>query len=103
MTLRTNADWLVELSVVGNTTSPLHGPRAQNITRDGEAVVLPGCGGITLNVRVGDRAVGWAGDHIEPGASLHNFSKDAALETSGNQIQHSRPGYHNDSEDNEGE
>jgi len=82
--MRTNAEWLVKMSVLGRVTSPILGMRPQNITFDGEAVVLPPCGGLTLNVRVGDKAVGWVGDHIEPGASLHNSVKDAANESTGN-------------------
>jgi hypothetical protein len=31
--------------------------------------VLPGIGGITVNVAVGDPAFGWAGDHVEPSVS----------------------------------
>ena len=39
------------------------------IDRDGVPFVLPGTGGIAYNVKVGDPAFGWAGDHIEPGVS----------------------------------
>jgi hypothetical protein len=39
-------------------------------------MVLPGVGGITYNVRVGDLAVGWMADHVEPGVSLENKEKD---------------------------
>jgi hypothetical protein len=35
-------------------------------------MVFPGVGGITYNVRVGDLAVGWMADHVEPGVSLEN-------------------------------
>ena len=37
---------------------------------DGTGAVLPGMYGITYNVRCGDRAFGWAGDHVEPGVSI---------------------------------
>ena len=33
-------------------------------------MVLPGVGGIRYNVRVGDPAVGWMADHVEPGVSI---------------------------------
>jgi len=33
-------------------------------------------GGITYNVRVGDPALGWVGDHVEPGVSLKNRDRD---------------------------
>lgn len=39
------------------------------VGHDGEPFLLPGIGGITLNVQVGDSAFGLAGDHIEPGVS----------------------------------
>ncbi|KPV65041.1 MAG: hypothetical protein AOA65_0544 [Candidatus Bathyarchaeota archaeon BA1] len=38
--------------------------------------MLPGVGGITYNVRVGDLASGWEADHVEPGVSLENKEKD---------------------------
>ena len=37
---------------------------------DGKGAVLPGMYGITYNVKCGDRAFGWAGDHVEPGVSI---------------------------------
>ena len=39
------------------------------VDRDGVPFVLPGVGGISYNVKVGDPAFGWAGDHSEPGVS----------------------------------
>jgi len=39
------------------------------VDHDGKPFILPGIGGITLNVQVGDPAFGWEGDHIEPGVS----------------------------------
>jgi hypothetical protein len=39
-------------------------------------VVLPGVGGITYNMRVGDWAVGWEADHVEPGVSIENKERD---------------------------
>ena len=46
-------------------------------------MVLPATGGISYNVRIGDSAFGWAGDHVEPGVSIRNENKDenAALMT----------------------
>jgi hypothetical protein len=37
---------------------------------------LPGVGGITYNVRVGDLACGWEADHVEPGVSVENKEND---------------------------
>jgi hypothetical protein len=39
------------------------------VARDGQPFLMPGIGGITLNVQVGDPAFGLAGDHVEPGVS----------------------------------
>ena len=39
------------------------------VDHQGKPFLLPGIGGITLNIQVGDPASGWAGDHVEPGVS----------------------------------
>jgi len=39
------------------------------VDKNGDPFILPGIGGITLNIQVGDPAFGWAGDHLEPGVS----------------------------------
>jgi hypothetical protein len=39
------------------------------VGHEGDPFILPGIGGITLNVQVGDSAFGLAGDHVEPGVS----------------------------------
>jgi len=47
-------------------------PRTQpswRVGHEGDPFILPGIGGITLNVQVGDSAFGLAGDHVEPGVS----------------------------------
>ncbi|MHB8926234.1 MAG: DUF4438 domain-containing protein [Bacillota bacterium] len=70
--LRSNKERLVMVSVMGQVSAP--GVRAPyRVGYDGVARVGPGTGGITYNVRVGDPALGWAGDHVEPGVS----SKDS--------------------------
>ncbi len=38
---------------------------------------MPGVGGITYNLRVGDLACGWEADHVEPGVSVENKENDA--------------------------
>jgi hypothetical protein len=70
MSLRTNREALVEMSVLGEISSPVFRKTAYSISPDGQAVILPGVGGITYNIRVGDRAVGWESDHVEPGVSI---------------------------------
>jgi len=74
--LKTNVDKLVKISVFGEIASPVFGRGVYNISAQGAPVVLPGVGGITYNVRVGDPACGWEADHVEPGVSLENKEND---------------------------
>ena len=74
--LKTNVNRLVKISVVGEVASPILGRPPYRISADGRPLVLPGVGGITYNVRVGDLAVGWEADHVEPGVSVQNKEKD---------------------------
>ena len=66
--LKTNEDRLVSLAVQGKVVRPSH-RGGFSVGADGQAFALPGTGGITYNVKVGDSAFGWAGDHVEPGVS----------------------------------
>ncbi|HNX30338.1 MAG TPA: DUF4438 domain-containing protein [Holophaga sp.] len=66
--LKTNQESIVEF-LLQCQPGP---PRTRAIWRldhDGKPFLLPGIGGITLNLQVGDPAFGWAGDHLEPGVS----------------------------------
>lgn len=74
--LRMNVDRLVKISVFGEVASPIFGRGVYNISAEGVPVVLPGVGGITYNVRVGDPACGWEADHVEPGVSIENREND---------------------------
>jgi hypothetical protein len=74
--LKTNADKLVKISVVGEVASPVYGREIYRISAEGNPMVLPGVGGITYNVRVGDPACGWEADHVEPGVSIENKEND---------------------------
>jgi hypothetical protein len=76
--LRTNVENLVKISIIGEVSSPVFRRSAYKISSDGRPVVLPGVGGITYNVRVGDPAVGWMADHVEPGVSVKNREGDDA-------------------------
>jgi hypothetical protein len=69
-------DKLVKISVVGEVASPVFGRGVYRISSQGLPVVLPGVGGITYNVRVGDPACGWEADHVEPGVSIENKEND---------------------------
>ncbi|MBN1419477.1 MAG: DUF4438 domain-containing protein [Planctomycetes bacterium] len=66
--IRTNAGRLVEMSLQCQVCHPT-GTGRYGVDHAGRPFLLPGVGGITYNVKVGDCAFGWAGDHIEPGAS----------------------------------
>jgi hypothetical protein len=76
MGIRANFEDIVEISVIGEIASPRADESAYTISRDGEPAMLTRSGGITYNVRVGDRAIGWAADHTEPGVTVRN--KDAS-------------------------
>ena len=75
--LRTNVDKLVKMSVMGEVASPVVGRSIYNVSATGTPSVLPGVGGITYNIRVGDLACGWEADHVEPGVSVENKENDA--------------------------
>ncbi|HJO95621.1 MAG TPA: DUF4438 domain-containing protein [Victivallales bacterium] len=65
---KTNSDKVVEFLLQCQPGQP----RARDtwgVDLNGTPFILPGIGGITLNVQVGDSAFGLAGDHIEPGVS----------------------------------
>jgi len=67
-----NAGQLITQVLAGEVWPPLadrHGFRADP---DGRAFLLPGMGGVTLGVHCGDRATGYAGDHVEPGLSVRH-------------------------------
>ncbi|MEA1940170.1 MAG: DUF4438 domain-containing protein [Candidatus Caldatribacteriota bacterium] len=66
--LKTNKDKLVMMSIQGRISYPVkRGP--YRVTYNGKPVVVPGVGGITYNIKVGDCAFGWEADHVEPGVS----------------------------------
>jgi hypothetical protein len=73
---RINRNELVAVAVQGQIAHPVGRAAPYRIGYDGVPRVLPGTGGIALNKRIGDRCVGLAGDHIEPGVSLHNNSRE---------------------------
>ncbi|SHI66355.1 DUF4438 domain-containing protein [Wenxinia saemankumensis] len=66
----TNRSSLVRMAVAGSVTTPSVRPGQYIPHPNGRAAVLPGMFGVTYNVRCGDRAFGWAGDHVEPGVSI---------------------------------
>jgi len=74
--LRTNVDKLIKMSVMGEIASPTI-RSVYNVSATGKPMVLPGVGGITYNLRIGDSACGWEADHVEPGASVENKENDS--------------------------
>src|SRR5690349_9613739 len=76
--LATNADQLVLAAVTGTSCNPVGRATAYRSGQDGTRRVLPGTGGISINRRIGDPCVGVPGDHIEPGVSLRNSSREVA-------------------------
>ncbi len=73
MSVRTNADRLVCVSVMGQIASPgFPGLPAEpyRLDADGRPFLLPTYGGIVYNVSVGDSAYGWLADCIHPGVSI---------------------------------
>lgn len=73
MSLRSNRDKLVSVSVMGQIASPgFPGLPAvpYSIATDGTPFLLPTWGGIVYNVATGDSVFGWMGDCIHPGVSI---------------------------------
>jgi hypothetical protein len=75
--MKINIEQLVCQSVIGEITSPLGGINPYRVTPEGVPDIYPGVGGITYNLKIGDRACGLFADHVEPGVSVSNFSKVA--------------------------
>ena len=75
---KTNRNQLVIQSVLGEIADPPINIRTPyRISADGDLQVLPGTGGITYNVRIGDSAVDLWADHVEPAVSIKNPDKAA--------------------------
>ncbi len=69
------------MAVAGTVSQPTVRHPGYIPDNEGKSVLLPGMSGITYNVRTGDKAFGWAGDHVEPGVSIAagNEGNDFAL------------------------
>ena len=81
--LAINEEKLVMISVMGSIHHPTKGINPYVLSAvDHKAHILPGVGGITYNVKVGDPCMGMAWDHVEPGVSLknQNESENQALQ-----------------------
>ncbi len=75
--LRWNTSDLVGMAVTGQVSQPAIRQGAYLHWPDGRATTLPGMYGIVYNARVGDRAFGWAADHLEPGVSIAHVDERA--------------------------
>ncbi|MEW6358133.1 MAG: DUF4438 domain-containing protein [Planctomycetota bacterium] len=84
MALRTNEDKLVMQSVLGEVSPPGGSRPPYRVGPDGKPNVLPGVGGITYNLFVGDRCVGLQADHVEPCATTK--AKDSSDNTGYNTL-----------------
>jgi hypothetical protein len=73
---RINLGDLALVAVAGQIAHPVGHANPYRIGHDGVSRMLPGTGGIVLNHRIGDRCIGLAGDHIEPGVALHNNARE---------------------------
>ena len=65
------------MAVTGQVSQPAIRQGAYLHWPDGRATTLPGMYGIAYNARVGDRAFGWAADHVEPGVSIAHADERA--------------------------
>ena len=75
--IKTNANKLIKISVIGEVSSPIVSKGVYRISANGIPLIFPGVGGITYNLRVGDLACGWEADHVEPGVSVENKENDS--------------------------
>ena len=92
MKVATNADRLVRQVLTGEVWPPLADRHAYRVGPDGQPFLLPGMGGVTLDVHCGDPATGYASDHLEPGASIRHRDPGANMALQfltcvGNQVQ----------------
>ena len=71
-----NRDELVMQAVMGQVAHPVGRASPYRIGQDGVPRVLPATGGISINQRIGNRCVGLAADHVEPGVALHNNNRE---------------------------
>ncbi len=79
MKVATNAGRLVRQVLAGEIWPPLADRHAYRVGPDGQPFLLPGMGGVTLDVHCGDPATGYASDHLEPGASIRHRDPGANM------------------------
>lgn len=79
MKAATNAGGVVSQVLTGEVWPPLADRHGYRVGPDGQPFALPGMGGMTLGVRCGDPATGYASDHLEPGASIRHRDPGANM------------------------
>ena len=79
MKVASNAARLVRQVLTGEVWPPLADRHAYRVGPDGQPFLLPGMGGVTLDVHCGDPATGYASDHLEPGASIRHRDPGANM------------------------
>jgi len=62
--IKSNSERLIKTAVQGKAIYP--GASGWRVSHDGDGLMLPGVGGISYNLKVGDSAYGWVADHAEP-------------------------------------
>ena len=67
-----NKDKLVKMAVIGYIAEARLGDPPYRVGADGSIGIFPATGSITYNLRTGDSAVDFAGDHVEPAVTLYN-------------------------------
>ncbi len=82
--MRTNVQQCVMQSILGKVDHPKMRGDGNWVGFDGKGRILPGTGAITYNFFIGDRCMGIAGDHVEPGVSTRNM--EAAENTAYNTL-----------------
>lgn len=92
MKVRHNGDRLVRQILTGEVWPPQADRHPYHVGADGAPFLLPGMGGVTLGVHLGDRATGYAADHLEPGLSVRHRDPRANmalqfLASVGNRVQ----------------
>lgn len=82
--IRTNKKKLIKQSVIGAVSQPSANIKNPYIVDpEGRPRILPGTGGVTYNVSVGDSAFYFLGDHIEPCVSISETALESSIRRGG--------------------
>ena len=70
LSIKSNSEKLIKMVIAGYVSQPSFRSPGYIPDNNGKSVIFPGMYGISNNIKVGDKAFGWAADHIEPGVSI---------------------------------